>query len=199
MIQSIAEFIVDRQIKSGKLTSEAKGVFCYGYEVIISSIFHFLLSLVIGMLFRRTLEMAIFLAGYTFLRTYAGGYHAPKRIICSTISVGVVIAVGLINHIRYDQIPEWGLYSALLSLTVFISVLSPVEAINKALNSNEKRRNKHITIGLLLFWDLLSYLSATFLNSKVLLFNIVLVYVFVFLLQILGTLKYKRYCKEKYH
>ena len=195
MIQNIAAFIVERQIKSGKLTPEDKEVFCYGYEILVSNILHLLLSLAVGIFWGKIIEITIFLAAYTLLRSYAGGYHAPKRIICSIISFGVVFAVGVINHIKYYQIPEWILYSTLIFLTIFISTLSTVEAINKPLNSNEKKRNRHITMGLLFLWNLLSYLSVVLLNSKVVLFNVVLVYISVFLLQIMGAIKYEQYRK----
>lgn len=173
-----------------------KEVFSYAYEIVISDVFYVLLSLAIGILFGKVIEMLIFLICYGTLRTHAGGYHASTRIRCSMISFCVIVLVMCFNYIRYDLFPEWIFYIMLIINSLGIAILSPVEAVNKPLDMDERKKNKRATLVVVLLFDVFSCLALMILQSGVLIYNVVLVYIAVFLLQLLGIVKQNQYKKD---
>jgi accessory gene regulator B len=137
------------KLTSGLITkkvipTDSNKVYTYGFELLISAVINILLVMIISIAFRGYYEWILFLAAFIPLRTTAGGYHASTHMKC--IIVGS-IAFAVLFFICRLQI-DWTNTTLLIAATSFSLLLlfSPVEARNKKLTVERRRRNRKISI-----------------------------------------------------
>ena len=140
--------------------------------IVLDILFSLLLSFLLGDL----LVGIIFELSYCILRVYAGGYHAPTKLICTWLSyISVVLFLILIFFLPLRSIVMHMLLSAaILSVVLF----SPVESKNKPLSNREKqvyRRNSLLIAIAELAAYLLLFYNNTVLYAKTICFAICLV------------------------
>jgi len=193
LISKLARILTDRQVDKGKLPSDEREVFYYAFENLISDIFNILLSLGIGFLFGKCFEMLVFLACYGMIRKHAGGYHACTRGRCNVISICIVLLIVSLNCLEYSIIPVWIMCIVVIMLSFGIIHISPVEAINKPLNFEEKKKNKISTLKNIVLINLFAYLWMILFLDRSLLYNAMLAFTAVLLLQIFGMIKLYHY------
>ena len=81
--RNITEFLVKYSVED-KCDLHWK-VCCYGIEVTISTLLNCLIVFLIGIFFNMFAESIVFLAAFTPLRIYSGGYHADTYLKCNLI------------------------------------------------------------------------------------------------------------------
>jgi accessory gene regulator B len=121
-------------------------VYTYGFELIISAAVNILLMAILSVVFRRYYDWLLFLAAFVPLRTAAGGYHASSHGKClavGTITFAVLLAVCRLQ-LNWTRI---SLVVAAMSL-ILILIFSPLEAPNKNLKVDQRRKNRLISIGI---------------------------------------------------
>jgi accessory gene regulator B len=121
-------------------------VYTYGFELIISATVNILLIAIVSIVFKRYYDWLLFLAAFIPLRTTAGGYHASSHIRC--IIVGTITFTVLLAISRMQI--NWTILILAIAVMSFLIILvfSPVEAPNKKLNEERRRKNRKVSIGI---------------------------------------------------
>ena len=129
--------IGDNLVQSNIVNAEDAEIYIYGINQILVSILNVSSALIIGLIFGVFFEIAVFMAAYIPLRTFAGGYHARTPLRCYIFSVIMLIVVSL--GFKYLSLTEWVYYAVFALSAIVVFVLSPVEDKNKPLDQIEHR------------------------------------------------------------
>ena len=79
--------IVNNLVHSGVIKEEDAEIYIYGINQILTSVLSVSSALIIGLIFGVFPEIAVFMAAYIPLRSFAGGYHAKTPLSCYVFSV----------------------------------------------------------------------------------------------------------------
>ena len=114
---------------------DERSVIEFGIGILLSKMLNLITEIIIGCLFSTFWETIVFLLAFSFLRSYAGGFHASSSLKCYISSSAIMAAALLI--IRYADMPIASIAFALFG-TVICLLLAPVESKNKPLEQVEK-------------------------------------------------------------
>lgn len=147
-----------------------------GLQRLKTIVLDILFSLLVSFLFGDLIVGILFEVSYCILRVYAGGYHAPTKLICTWLSyISMFLFFILIFFLPLGSIAMHMLLSAAILIVVFFS---PVESKNKPLSNREKqvyRRNSLLIAAAELAAYLILFYNNTVLYSKTICFAICLV------------------------
>ena len=129
---------------SNIIKEEDAEIYIYGINQILVSIINVSSALIIGLILGVFFEIAVFMAAYIPLRSFAGGYHAKTPLRCYIFSVIMLIAVSIC--MKYLFMADWVYYGALAVAATTILILSPVEDKNKPLEETEHKVYKWRTL-----------------------------------------------------
>ena len=144
LLARLAGKIVNNLVHSGVIKEEDAEIYIYGINQILMYSINISSALIIGLIFGKFFEAAVFIVAYCSLRSFAGGYHAKTPLRCYVFSVIMLIIV--LVGIKYLYLTEWMYYVVLLAAALVVIVLSPVEDKNKPLDEIEHRVYKKRTI-----------------------------------------------------
>ncbi len=89
--------------ENGIISKDEEDVYIYGAEVVLMSLATLISCILLGYIFGRLFEIAIFLVSYRLLRNYSGGYHAKTRFRCYLCSISIcIIVLTLLNFLPID-------------------------------------------------------------------------------------------------
>ena len=137
LLARLAGKIGNNLVHSGVIKEEDAEIYIYGINQILTSVLNVSSALIIGLIFGKFFEAAVFIVAYCSLRSFAGGYHAKTPLRCYVFSVIMLIIV--LVGIKYLYLTEWMYYVVLLAAALVVIVLSPVEDKNKPLDEIEHR------------------------------------------------------------
>lgn len=133
------EKLADVLIKNDITKDQDKDVLVYGLSVGTELAFNIITTVVLGMMFGLVLESLVFLGSFSFIRTYAGGYHCKKAINCYLMSSGVIILVlGVIKFTPEGYMHFLGIAMLLIAIPVLLK-LAPAETPSKPLDEDEQK------------------------------------------------------------
>lgn len=145
LLARLAGKIGNNLVHSGVIKEEDAEIYIYGINQILTYVLNVSSALIIGLIFDVFTEVAVFMAAYIPLRSFAGGYHAKTPLRCYVFSVIMLIVVSI--GLKYLHIADWVYYAVLAAATLVVLVLSPVEDRNKPLDEIEHRvYKKHAAI-----------------------------------------------------
>lgn len=144
LLARLAVKIVNNLVHSGVIKEEDAEIYIYGINQILTSVLNMSSALIIGLIFGVFPEIAVFMAAYIPLRSFAGGYHAKTPLSCYVFSVIMLIVVSI--GLKYLHLADWVYYAVLVAATLVVLVLSPVEDRNKPLDEIEQKVYKRRTI-----------------------------------------------------
>ena len=144
LLARLAGKIVNNLVHSGVIKEEDAEIYIYGINQILTSVLSVSSALIIGLIFGVFPEIAVFMAAYIPLRSFAGGYHAKTPLSCYVFSVIMLIVVSI--GLKYLHLADWVYYAVLVAATLVVLVLFPVEDRNKPLDEIEHRVYKKLTI-----------------------------------------------------
>lgn len=136
--------IGDNLVRSNVIKEEDAEIYIYGINQIFVAVLNVSSALIIGWIFGVMLEIAVFMAAYIPLRTFAGGYHAKTPLRCYFFSVVMLIIVSV--GIKCFSPPDLAYVIAFLAGLFVVVILSPIEDKNKLLNETENKVYKRRTI-----------------------------------------------------
>ena len=145
MISKIAQKIVDALCVASVVDEEDKELYTYGFFVLVSRIFFFVITIIWGIAFGILWESILFYFVFTVIRSYAGGVHASKESSCTLYtSLAMLISTMVIKMFLYMKIT---IVPAIILLIgyVLIVIFSPLDTNEKPLDDNERRKYKKIT------------------------------------------------------
>lgn len=126
----------------------------YGLEVWLDNLLKviciIILSLVLGILKEA---MLVFL-GFGVLRVQAGGFHFDKNVMCWITSILITVGGGYL--VSLDIIRQYTAILLLLITFVIISLYAPSGTRNHPVNPENKNRYRLISIGLVVFYLILT-------------------------------------------
>ena len=144
LLARLAGKIVNNLVHSGVTKEEDAEIYIYGINQILTSVLNVSSALIIGLIFGVFPEIAVFMAAYIPLRSFAGGYHAKTPLSCYVFSVIMLIVVSI--GLKYLHLADWVYYAVFVAATLVVLVLSPVEDRNKPLAEIEQKVYKRRTI-----------------------------------------------------
>lgn len=144
LLARLAGKIGNNLVHSGVIKEEDAEIYIYGINQILTSVLNVSSALIIGLIFGVFPEIAVFMAAYIPLRSFAGGYHAKTPLRCYIFSVIMLIVVSI--GLKYLHLADWVYYAVLVAATLVVLVLSPVEDRNKPLDEIEHKVYKRRTI-----------------------------------------------------
>lgn len=144
LLARLAGKIGNNLVHSGVIKKEDAEIYIYGINQILVSVLNVSSALIIGLIFGVFPEIAVFMAAYIPLRSFAGGYHAQTPLRCYIFSVIMLIFVSI--GMKYLSIEEWIYYVILAAAALVVLILAPVEDRNKPLDEIEYKVYKSRTI-----------------------------------------------------
>lgn len=136
-LTKLSRKIVNDLTQSDIVKAEDAEIYIYGINQILMYAINISSALIIGLIFGKLFEAAVFIAAYCSLRSFAGGYHAKTPLKCYFFSIIMLIIV--LVGIKYLYLAELVYYAVLLAAALVVIVLSPVEDRNKPLDEIEHR------------------------------------------------------------
>lgn len=121
-------------------------LYVYGFNQGLNILLNLITTLVVGLLFHNVLELAIFIAAYIPLRSFAGGYHAKTPVRCYIFSIILILVFVLATKYVHFTIFICSIIIVVSSMIVLY--LAPVEDKNKPLDECEQNvyRKKSLII-----------------------------------------------------
>ena len=152
MATALAESIVKWLIATSVVEEGDRELYVYGFFLLITRFFFFLVTVVLGFFLGIPCESVIFYTVFFLLRSYAGGVHARTERACTvwtTFAMScAVIAIKMVSALN-AEVPLIFIFSNLC-----IYILSPLDSKGKPLNADEKRRYRKICLGILFICDI---------------------------------------------
>lgn len=134
-MKKVADVLIEKEISK----SEHKDLVVYGLSAGIELVFNIITTILLGFLFGLILESIVFLISFSFLRTYAGGYHCQKAINCYLTSNGIMVLVmAIVKFTPKEHIIIIGCILLLMSIPVLLK-FAPMETPSKPLNQDERK------------------------------------------------------------
>lgn len=125
-------------VEQGDCELENKEIVAFGIQSAIEMGYNIITSLVLGMMFGLFIENIIFLTAFSYLRSYAGGYHCKNRSNCYLLSVCAISFVLLLVYIiPIDVMPQLTFWNVLFSVPVILK-FAPLDTITKQLDEDER-------------------------------------------------------------
>lgn len=136
-LASLSRKVGNNLVQSNIVKEEDAEIYIYGINQILVAMLNVSSALIIGLIFGTFFEVAIFLAAYIPLRSFAGGYHAKTPLRCYIFSVIMLIIVSI--GMKHLYIADWVYYVFLAVAALIMIILSPVEDKNKPLDEKEHK------------------------------------------------------------
>lgn len=145
MISRLSEATVRTLYTHGEISPEDKELYTYGFFMLFSRVFFFLLTLTYGALFGIAAESALFYVLFIVIRGYAGGIHAAKESTCTICtSLSLLLSVAAMRLFRDFALAVLPLIFLLLS-ALCILILCPLDTAAKRLTEAEKKEYRKKT------------------------------------------------------
>lgn len=162
MINSLSQILAKHLCNTSVITESDMELYAYGFFVLLSRILFLIVSVIFGIIFNIIIESILFYILFCFIRSYAGGIHAPTELSCTiftTISLFLSVS-GIKLMLNYgDQKIAYAVY--FISFIIII-ILSPLDTKEKPLNSNEKKCFKVKTYAVFIVIILISITAVIF-------------------------------------
>ena len=141
-LNTISNIFAARLCNKLKLGEDLIPVYAYGLELLLAAILNILLIILAAFFFHVPYAWLFFLLAFIPLRVTAGGYHAGTHLRCTVVCLAAfIITIALANYIPDTYRPIISVISCLFNLATIV-FLSPVQAAQKPLTSNERRINR---------------------------------------------------------
>ena len=139
--------IITHLEKRGLLQDEDREIIAYGLFSFIFNAYCLVLCIIIGLLLNIAVETVVFFVSFLFIRRYAGGYHAKKEWMCLILStLGIFLSLFFIYCIEHFIWLKTICFILSLISGIAICLVSPLEAENKPLSQDEKKKFRVFSI-----------------------------------------------------
>ena len=147
MINKLSSLISSKFVEHNIISKSVKDVYMYGIEITISSIIGFVITCLIGLLFRMLMQTMLFYVIFILLRSMTGGYHAKTYLKCNFIYSIITLFIVTFSKAAYEMQISFGILTLLFlpSIAIFIWI-APVENVNKPIKAEKRVYWKSISI-----------------------------------------------------
>lgn len=164
MATRLAERIVENLIAASVVEKVDRELYVYGFFLLITRFFFFLVTVIFGCLLGIPLESVIFYIVFILLRSYAGGVHAKTEMACTlwtTLALGVTVAT-----IKALAVSDEKAFLLLALSNLSIMLFSPLDTAEKPLDPGEIRRYRKICYFLLIVCNIVAIVANYLLLPK---------------------------------
>ncbi|MDD5796499.1 MAG: accessory gene regulator B family protein [Oscillospiraceae bacterium] len=201
MINALSRRIAKHLCETSIIEESDLELYAYGFFVLLSRILFLIITTIFGMCFNIIFESILFYILFCFIRSYAGGVHAPNEFLCTVFTTLLMFVCVLIIKllIIFDA---QKITSAVYFISfVIIIIFSPLDTKEKPLNKNEKkcyRIKTYIVLAVILFIST----TTTFFSKKNIFYVCLMSLSLESFLLVLGKIKSviannKNECKKK--
>lgn len=168
MAARIAEHITQKLIIASIIEEGDRELYCYGFFLLTTRLFFFLVTAATGLIAGVLLESILFYTVFMLLRTYAGGMHAKTETAC-TILTSIVLSASVFGIRIIELSNRQAIISVMLVISVLsILLLSPLDSNEKPLGVQEKKHYHRICLLFTFVFISLAFLAKIlFLNELV--------------------------------
>ena len=144
MLENLALRITSYMIGQGVVPKEDEEIYVFGWTMLLFSVGSFSAILLAGALLKQFLGTVLFLLFFTFLRSYAGGWHANSFFHCFLITSSLYASCTLFHFYLPEAYWSLAIY-VLLALSLLITFIwAPVDHPNKPFRGGQKEKNKKL-------------------------------------------------------
>ena len=147
-------------ITNHAVRDEESEIYCYGLELLLSSVVNFIALLFLGYLLDRFFQTILFLLTFCPLRQFSGGIHAANHFRCSLYFLFTYAICVLLEKNWLINTDKIVLLSILAVSSLIIVLLSPIEDHNKPLSDQERKLFKRLTLAILAMWNVIIFIGA---------------------------------------
>lgn len=154
MATTLAECIVENLIAASVVEEVDRELYVYGFFLLITRFFFFLVTIAFGCLLGIPFESVIFYIVFILLRSYAGGVHAKTEVACTiwtTVAMGMATASIKALEVLNAKIPL-----CFLLCNVCLWMFSPLDSKEKPLGAEEKYKYRKVCFGLILICNVVA-------------------------------------------
>lgn len=159
MFVKASEYLTQQLENENVISHDKRELYKYGFQNGMILTLNFFTSILIGVIFGKTLECIILLAAYIPLRSYAGGHHSSSSEKCYIVSSFIMII--WMSLLKFQIIPTSCCVIMFIAGLVVCIMLAPVEDKNKPLDEDEirvYRKRSYIVLAIeSCVWILLSF------------------------------------------
>jgi accessory gene regulator B len=83
MLTKASQQMTEYFLQHGIISEDAREIYAYGFEIILSTVLNFILTAALALLYGRLWDALIYSASTFPLRTFGGGWHASTHFRCS--------------------------------------------------------------------------------------------------------------------
>ena len=142
----IAEQITCKLIASSVIEEGDGELYCYGFFLLITRFFFFLVTAITGFLAGVLFESVVFYGMFMLLRTYAGGVHAKTERQCTVLTT-IALSASILEIKAMGQAFSMLVPIAMLTFgSISIALLSPLDTQEKPLDKPEKKHYRLICL-----------------------------------------------------
>lgn len=140
----LSQKIVERLCDHGIIDRAKLDIYIYAYELLISSLASIFLIVTLSYICGNAWYSVAFLTGFIPLRIYMGGYHASSHFNCYLAFSSAFLASVSLSY----QIEATYKFRLITTSVLFMIAFlcAPVEAKNKRLTIEKRRKYRHISI-----------------------------------------------------
>ena len=160
MILKLSEKAASVLAEKNSLDPDDTALMQYGLFIILSHILYAIICIICSAVFGVITQGVIFYLAFSFLRSYAGGYHASTEARCIAFSsAAILICVYCMSLCeRFDLRIPFAVSAAAASIALL--VFAPVDCREKPLSQKEKREYRKKSIALWLVYIIAVAVSA---------------------------------------
>ena len=170
MATKLAEYIVRKLIAVSVVEEGDRELYVYGFFLLITRFFFFLVTVAFGVFLKIPCESVIFYIVFILLRSYAGGVHAKTEVACTiwtTLAIGATVFA-----IRVLEFSSVKILPLLIVGNLSVFLFSPLENIEKPVDADSRKEYRTICNVLLVVYDIVAVASLR-LGVPVLCYSIV--------------------------
>ena len=145
MFTRFATYVTSWLSRTGVIQNDDTELYQYGFFILLTGIFHFIVTLVLGFFFNVFCESIVFYIMFTLLRSYAGGIHAKTEGQCLVLSdLAILICIVGIRILKTSSSVLFTLFLLSAGFGCILS-LSPLDTEEKTLTAEERSHYKILT------------------------------------------------------
>lgn len=157
------ELLIDKNI----ISDSDNEIYVYGLQLLIATILKITGLFMIALFLGCIKEFIVFLAAFSILRVFAGGYHAQTYLKCFTVTAASMFSIiGLGRYIPSD-ISINLIVILMISSICLVAKYAPIDNPNKRLTDKEYKAFKKISILIVIIETIVILMSAVFYKESI--------------------------------
>lgn len=151
MLSGIAQNIAYFFVKTGFIKESDAEIYTYGYEILLSEIINWTITIIIAVLTKRIAESIFYTIAFMHIRESIGGYHAKTHFRCTVLSAAVFAVCLWLIYITPENIYPFLIIGGLALHMLLVLQFAPVAHPNKPFTDEReiaKFRGKSIKLSL---------------------------------------------------